>query len=85
MCSFGPSAPRTSPAPVYVMPKVEPAAPLPPTPAPAAPTPYYDQLADTNEKNTSNATRARVGRSALKINLVNSGDPTSGSALNTTN
>ena len=94
MCSFTSSKPKPqpAPAPVYVPPTIQqpvytPPPPVPAAPVPSAPIPYYDSASDpvTNEKNTNNISRAKVGRAALKINLVNSGDESSGSYLNTTN
>lgn len=92
MTSSKPSAPKTAPAPAYVPPPIvqapPPPPPPPPPPVPAAPIPLYDQTpqeAISNEKANSNVSRAKVGRAALKINLVNSGGDESGSYLNTTN
>lgn len=89
MNSSRPSAPKTQQAPAYVAPYVAPAPPPPPPPpppVPAAPIPYYEQeQMDKNETANNNTARAKVGRSALKINLVNSDRDMAGSALNTTN
>jgi hypothetical protein len=91
MTSSKPSAPKTAPAPAYVAPIAQaapPPPPPPPPPVPAAPIPFYDQAnqeAVSNEKTNNNVSRAKVGRAALKINLVNSGGDESGSTLNTTN
>lgn len=92
MASSASKPKQQAPAPAYVPPTIQPPAytpPPPPAPAPDAPTPYMVQQeseaamkGDTQAKNLS---RARVGRSALKINLVNSGDDGSSSGINTTN
>jgi hypothetical protein len=80
------SAPRTTAAPAYTAP-VAPITPIaPPPPVPAAPVPYYEtQEAASNEKTNSNVSKSRIGRAALKINLVNSGNDDAGFSVNTTN
>lgn len=80
------SAPRTQQAPAYIPPPPPPPPPPPLPPVPAAPIPLYEQeRIDKNDQTNSNVSRAKVGRAALKINLVNSGGDESGSYLNTTN
>jgi len=90
MCAFGSSKSVQNPTPAYTAPAV--ATPPPPPsapPIPAAPTPYYVQqaMADAQASQTqANAlSRAKVGRAALKIDLVNNTGSTSTSGVNTTN
>jgi hypothetical protein len=99
MCSFTKSTPKPQPTPTYVPPYVAPAAAAPaPTPAPVAPppppvpdapTPYYDQQAfekaQASETQANALSRAKIGRAALKIDLVNNTGSTSTSGVNTTN
>ena len=80
------SAPKTQQAPVYVAPPPPPPPPPPLPPIPAAPVPFYEQeRMDKNATTNTNAASAKVGRAALKINLVNSDRDMAGSTLNTTN
>jgi hypothetical protein len=64
-------------------------APPPIPPVPPAPTPYLDQQASDaavkSETQSSNLSKARVGRAALKINLVNAGGDGSSSGINSAN
>lgn len=86
MCMFNSSTPKQQPTPQYVAPTVATPAPAAPVPVPSAPVPYYDQGGgDSATQATRNAIDTRrIGRAALKIDLVNNAGSTD-TGLNTTN
>jgi hypothetical protein len=64
--------------------------PPPPPPPPPAPTPYYDTVqtqkdAQAGLNQANSLSNAKVGRAALKIDLVNNTGSTSNTGVNSAN